>query len=113
MKDVHPVSEVHTPAPTSTGLSRSPWTTTDVTTASTSGLCRRMCASRPLTRRWSSSPRAPNVRHATGRTDRAGSESVFEKSTRHALEVVPPLERLHPDNHGVKIDQGTIADGTT
>lgn len=59
------------------------------------------------------SPRASNVRHATGRTDPAGSESVFEESARHALEVVPSLERLHPADDSVKIDQGTIAIGTT
>ena len=37
---------------------------------------------------------------------------VLEEPTGHTLEMVPSFERLHAPDHGLQIDQGTIAHGT-
>ena len=37
---------------------------------------------------------------------------VFKEPARVTLEIVPSFERLHASDHGLQIDQGTIAEGT-
>jgi len=56
--------------------------------------------------------RAPDVRYVRRSPKLSRAMTVFKEPAGHTFEIVPSFERFHAPDHGVHIDQGTIADGT-